>query len=93
MAQPKPHYANANTLVEKQEQAMEEARRQLAKEGIVYPVFDPTLTADENYGRMLAYAEQESHLIVEIMRRPVNPRPLVLDNVEPRQHFASCYDK
>lgn len=33
MAQPKSHYANANTLVEKQEQAMEEARRQLAKEG------------------------------------------------------------
>lgn len=93
MAKNVPNYANANALLEKQNEAMEEARRQLSKEGVNYPVYDPLLSPDENYGRLLAYAEQESHLVVEIMRRPVNPRPLVLDNVQPKQHYTSYYDK
>lgn len=93
MAKNTPNYADANNLQNRQVKAMEEARRRLEAEGIEYPLFDTKLTSSDNYGRLLAYAEQESAMIVEIMREPVNPRPLVIDNVQPKEHFASCYDK
>lgn len=93
MAKNIPNYANANNLQDQQNKAIKEARDLLKQQGVEYPYYDAKLSPDENYGRLLAYSEQESALVVQIMRKPVTPRPLVMDNVEPKQGWTGYYDK
>lgn len=87
-------YIDHAKLLDLQEKAIEEARTILKAKGITYPVFSSAIPDDENYGRLLAYAEQEAALIVQILRRPQGgERPLVVDNVKPKKQYGnSWYD-
>lgn len=74
-----PRFANGPSLMERQEKAVKQARDHLKEKGIKYPIYDTKLTQEENYGRILSYAEQEAALVVQYMRAPSGERPLVLD--------------
>jgi hypothetical protein len=89
----KSNFANALTMQDRQEKATKQAREHLADKGITYPYYDSSLSQEENYGRMLAYAEQEAALVVNYMRQPSGDRPLVLDNTEPKKDWGSYYDR
>lgn len=62
--------SNGVTVVSyvKQMEVVEQAREYLKSRGIYYPVYDVTATPEENYGRILAYAEQEANQVVKILR-------------------------
>lgn len=83
-----PTFQNAQTARDNQAKAIEEARLLLKQQGVEYPIFDPNIPTEENYGRLLAYAEQESAMVVQLMRGNIKPRPLVMDNVAPKQYLA-----
>lgn len=85
---PIPTFQNAQAARDRQEKAIERARELLKQQGVEYPVFDAKLSVEENYGRLLAYSEQETALVVQLMREPPNPRPLVFDNVKPVEYMA-----
>lgn len=79
----KPNFANAVAAQQCQEKAVEAARKVLDLKGIHYPLYDSSLSPDENYMRMLTYAEQEAAIVITYLRMPSGPRPLELDNVKP----------
>jgi hypothetical protein len=73
--------------LDRQEKATKQARQHLKERGITYPVFDAKLSPEENYGALLSYAEQEAALVVQFMREPSGPRPLVLDTTKERRPY------
>lgn len=78
---PQPHFADATKRAEQHKKAIAYARTRLEADGISYPLYDAKLSPEENYGRILSYAEQEAALVVHFMKQPLGgPRPLVLDN-------------
>jgi len=87
-------YIDHAKAFDRQAKAIDEAREILKAKGVHYPVCSSIHTDDENYGRLLAYAEQEAALIVQILRRPTGgERPLELDNVKPKKTWGdSWYD-
>ena len=71
------------TNIEMQQKAAEYAKQTLKTMGIEYPLSDEALSPAENYERIKSYAEQEAALIVQFMRMPSGPRPIVLDTTKP----------
>jgi hypothetical protein len=85
-------YIDHTTAISRQEKAMEEARRRLNARGIYYPICTGEMAADEAYGRLLSYSEQEAAEIVKILREPPGgSRPLEIDNVAPKKSWGNSY--
>ena len=81
----KPHYTNALTSQDMQEKAVRWARSTLKAQGIDYPLVDADLSLEDNYGRLLSFSEQEAALVVQFMRAPSGPRPIVLDTTNQKE--------
>lgn len=58
-------------------QAVETAKRRLEAEGVSYPVFNGKESMVDYYARLQIYAQKESAYILEAMRMPSGPRPVV----------------
>ena len=92
MSKNKPHFADAKKRGEMHQKAVAFARTRLEADGIKYPVYDNALTAEENYGKILSYAEQEAALVVQFMKEPSGPRPLVLDTTKQKDEWRQYND-
>lgn len=88
----KPQFANAMLMQDRQEKATISAREHLREKGISYPLYDSTLSMEENYGALLAFAEQEAALVVQFMKEPSGPRPLVLDTTASGKKWSGYND-
>lgn len=84
-------YIDHAQALAKQEKAIEQARERLKARGIYYPMCDAKLSDAENYGRIMSYSEQEAAEIVKILREPSGPRPLEVDNVQPKKDWGRSY--
>ncbi len=74
----------------KQQDAIEMARNQLRAQGISYPLYDITATVDENYSRILAFAEKEAALVVQILREAA-PKPVTSE--PPKKQWTNYNDQ
>lgn len=87
----KNYFDYARTL-EHQQKAMNEAKQRLKSRGIHYPLYDLSLSPDENYQYVLTYSEIEANEIIKILREPDGAsRPLAKDNVEPKKEWGNSY--
>jgi len=89
----KPNYADIANQQDRQAKALEAAKSILKSKGIDYPIYDPELSPETNYGALMAYSEQESALVIQYMRMPSGPRPIVLDTTEPPKDWENKYDR
>ena len=87
-----PNFADAKKRGEMHQKAIAYAKQRLEADGINYPVYDASVSAEENYGRMLAYAEQEAALVVQFMKEPSGPRPIVLDTTKQKDEWRQYND-
>jgi hypothetical protein len=72
---------NSNDL-DLQQRAADFAKKTLKSKGIEYPMPDKLFSAAQNYERIKLYAEKEAALIIQFMRMPSGPRPIVLDTTQ-----------
>lgn len=71
MSKPYTHYAEtAQSLNLK---AAEWAKDKLKSLGINYPIHNSSLSDEENYERLRAYAEREACLVVEYLQKALSP--------------------
>jgi hypothetical protein len=59
------------------QKAIQVARERLAQEGVEYPVYKGGEPLDSYYDRLQAYANKESSYIIEALRQPSGPRPII----------------
>jgi hypothetical protein len=59
------------------QKATEQAKLRLANEGIQYPIFNASEPLDDYYDKLQAYATKEAAYIVEALRQPSGPRPII----------------
>jgi hypothetical protein len=59
------------------QRALELAKRKMAKEGFVYPVYDPSMPIDTYYTAIREYGETESRYMHEFLLMPSGPRPVI----------------
>jgi hypothetical protein len=78
----KHQYSNALNIQELQKKALQRARADLSAQGLECPLYDGSMTGEENYERMRAYSEKEAALVVQYMRTPSGPRPIVFDSTQ-----------
>lgn len=57
--------------------ALEKARERLKGEGVEYPAYNPSLSPDEHYSALTAYGELESKYMLEYLKMPSGPRPVI----------------
>lgn len=57
--------------------ATEIAKRRLAAEGVAYPLFMPGDDPEAYYTKLQAYAQKEAAYILEALRAPSGPRPII----------------
>lgn len=88
----KPHFADATKRYEMQMKAVTFATERLKADNVNYPIYDYALSAEENYGRILSYTEQHSALVVQFMKEPSGPRPLVLDTTKEKSEWRQYND-
>lgn len=82
----RPMFADATQRAKQHQKAITYARTRLEADGITYPIYDNKLSPDENYGKILAYAEQEAALVVQFMKEPLGgARPLALDTTNGKE--------
>lgn len=55
--------------------ALAYAKQKMLAEGLTYPIYDQTKTAEENHQLLMNYAAIESQYVIEFMKNP-NPRPI-----------------
>lgn len=89
----KATYDNQLSSQDRQAKAIERAKEQLLSEGVKYPYYDHSLTADENYTALLRYSAREAHLVVQFMKEPSGPRPIEEINVikPTKRHWGTPY--
>lgn len=87
----KPYFDHAQETA-RQERAMVAARERLEARGVFYPLPDRSLSDVENYERLMTYSEIEAAEIVKLLREPSGPRPLVIDNVVPKNKGWNGYN-
>lgn len=59
------------------QKATEAAKRRLALEGVAYPLFDSRESPSAYYDKLQAYSEKESAYILEALKQPSGPRPII----------------
>lgn len=57
--------------------ATEQAKLRLVREGIEYPIYSPGEPLDAHYDKLQEYAARESSYILEALRQPDGPRPII----------------
>lgn len=80
MAKPIPYEVkirNENENQKARQRALENARTRMKREGVEYPYFDATKTLDEHYEAMRNYGELESRYMLEFLKMPSGPRPII----------------
>lgn len=87
-----PHFADAKKRGELHQKAVAWATERLKADGLDYPLYDSDVSAEENYGRILSYAEQHAALVVQWMKQPSGPRPIVLDTTQQKDEWRQYND-
>lgn len=77
MRENKPIYTNAIAIQLAKQKALERARNVLEKQGVSYPQYDSKLSSIELYDLVMDYGKKESELMVQFMREPSGPRPII----------------
>lgn len=80
-----------------QKQCKEKAVDQLKSMGIMYPVYDSSITNQANYMRLIEYRMRESALIIEYMTLSCSPKKASNDGknnkyLEPRKLWGAAYN-
>jgi hypothetical protein len=78
----KHQFTNALGIQELQQKAIQRARADLSAQGLECPLYDGSLSGEENYERIRGYSEKEAALVVQYMRTPSGPRPIVFDSTQ-----------
>lgn len=80
---------NQRTAFNSRQKALEQAQARLKREGIEYP--SPTgMTHLEHYDAVLAYGQKESQYMLQFLKQPSGPRPIV--EIPPRKDWTNRYD-
>lgn len=90
---PKPTYEdlrdNQRTAFNARQKALERAQERLKREGIEYP--SPIgISPLAHYDAVQAYGEKESQYMLEYLKQPSGPRPII--EHPPRKEWISKYD-
>jgi hypothetical protein len=71
--------------------ATEAAKDRMKREGIEYPLFKSNIDPSDYLALLDAYARVEGQYIREALTPPVQSRPLVMDNVVPKNQWGRAY--
>lgn len=76
---------------EAQRKALERAEATLKAKGVGYPIYDTKLSPEANHERLEAYSLEVAALVYQYLNETPAPRPLVLDNTEPKRQYGNSY--
>lgn len=86
-------YLNALNAQQRQEKASEKARETLKSKGIYFPIFNCSIPPEAYHELLEEYSRQENELVMEFLKEPSGPRPLVIDSVNKKEKYrADWYD-
>lgn len=68
---------NVNENEKARHKAIEHARERLAREGVIYPMFDSNRPVEQYYEAIRHYGELESRYMLEYLKMPSGPRPII----------------
>lgn len=71
------HFSKEKEKSQARWRALEKARARMKVEGHEYPIYHPSIPADEYYTALREYGERESRYMLEFLNQPSGPRPII----------------